>query len=82
MRHSTFASDMSRVLYEGRLDKLSVGYGAKSLIAKSELMEPLLAYLRGEDNGGILTTIRVEDANHSWGDELPVLAKLYLRALT
>jgi len=77
----TFESRLQEILNEGTVDKLIVGYGADSKITKPEHIEPALASvdgLYGDDN--LVTSIRVEGAKHTWGDQLTLLAKLYMRA--
>lgn len=78
----TFLDHMQEVLDDGTLDKVIVGYGGQSDIAKPTLIESHLAELHNGLTDNRLTSIRVEGKNHSWGDHLPLLAKLYLKALT
>ena len=86
--HDLFEENMQTVINEDRmlkrtLDKV-VGYGGTSAITKPELIEPSLARLRDRimDEDNRLISIRVDGKDHSWGDQLPLLAKLYLKALT
>lgn len=78
---NTFEGRVQAIMDEGRVDKLVVGYGSKSAIAKPEAIEPSLERLQVRDERSILSTVRVEGGKHSWGDQLPLLAQLYMRAL-
>jgi hypothetical protein len=78
---NSFEANMQEVLNEGRLDKIVIGYGELSDIAKPVALEPTLAQLHNQVADNRLISIRVENKNHSWGDQLPLLAKLYLKAL-
>ncbi len=82
MSSDTFEANVQELIDEGILDKIVVGYGSDSKITKPGFIEPALHRLSQRDTDEILTTIKVVGANHTWGDNLPVLAKLYLRALT
>jgi hypothetical protein len=80
--HDKFEEGMRDILNDGTVDKIVVGYGGNSLITKPSAIEPALQRLRSEAKPDQLTSIRVEDAGHTWGDQLTLLAKLYLRSLT
>jgi hypothetical protein len=77
----SFEGRVQELFDEGRVDKLVVGYGEKSTIAPPAAIEPSLQRLHERDVHEILTSIKVEDAQHTWGDQLTLLAKLYMRAL-
>jgi hypothetical protein len=67
-------------LDDGVVDKLVVGYGEESAIAKPGEIEPVLAGLHDRDTGTLIS-VKVGGANHTWGDQLPLLTKLYMRAV-
>lgn len=67
-------------LDDGMADKLVTGYGGESAIAKPGEIEPILAGLHDRDTGALIS-VKVDGANHTWGDQLPLLAKLYMRAV-
>lgn len=75
-----FTTRIQQILDEGRVDKLVVGYGGDSAISKPEKIEPALQTIAEEYGQDSVISIRVEDAKHTWGDELALLAKLYMRA--
>lgn len=77
---NSFEDQVSRLLDNNDISKLVVGYGGISDITKPEVIEPQLGRLQSK-SGDRLTSIRVESKNHSWGDQLPLLAKLYMKAL-
>jgi len=83
MGKNSFETHAQDLLRGGELDKLVVAYGSNSEIAKPKAIEPALHRLHSEfDAGNILTSIRVEGGDHTWGDQLTLLARLYMRALT
>jgi hypothetical protein len=64
-----------------REGKIVVGYGSNSAIARPEELETGLRMAeRTAGRNDILTTIRLNGANHTWGDQLTLLAALYMRA--
>lgn len=81
MGNDTFLREAQELLDQGEIEKMVVAYGGDSAIAKPESIEPALDQLHREDEEGVLTSIKVEEANHTWGDNLRLLAKLYMRAL-
>lgn len=81
MGKSSFETNMQAVLDNSGLDRVVVGYGGKSTISPPEYIEPTLARLRSRIEEGQLLTIKVKDASHAWGDDLTLLAKLYLKSL-
>lgn len=78
MTMNTFESHMSQLLREGIIDKIVAGYGSDSAIAKPEKIEPALKRLHDRDSSNKFISIRVNGANHTWGDRLTLLAKLYM----
>jgi len=82
MSRSSFEKQMQQVITDGWVDKAVVGYGTDSRIAKPAEIEPGLVRLHESDAGGILTSVKISGGNHTWGDQLTLLAKLYMRALT
>lgn len=82
MSHNTFEAQVQRaVLNGGAVDKFVVGYGEDSAIAKPDKIEPALAGLHERDDSSLLISVKVDGANHTWGDQLTLLAKLYMRAV-
>jgi hypothetical protein len=81
MSRSSFEKQMQQIIRERIVDKAIVGYGSGSRIAKPSEIEPSLKRLNSEDEEGILTSVKLIEGNHTWGDQLTLLAKLYLRAL-
>lgn len=73
---NTLGENLQTSINSGITPGLVVAYGGESAIAKPNKIEPILANLI--DPGEIVTTIKVDGMNHSWGDYLPLLAKLYL----
>jgi hypothetical protein len=59
---------------------LTVGYGGESTITRPADIEPAIASLYNHNGEDSFTSIRVEGVQHTWGDQLTLLAKLYLRA--
>lgn len=80
MTHNSFEAAIQQVLDEGRLDKVTVAYGSKSSLSTPDVIEPVLERLRGVDGKSIVTSVRVDGATHAWDNQLPLLAKLYMRA--
>lgn len=61
--------------------RLVIGYGADTSIAKPESIEPALQHiydLKGQDS---FISVKVDEGKHTWGDQLTLLAKLYMRAV-
>ena len=58
-----------------------VGYGGNSAISQPEKLEQILSNIQSLDKEDVITTIKVEGANHTWGDQLTLLTALYMRAL-
>lgn len=77
---------VKEILSQEKVDKLVIGYGGDSAIAKPENIEPTLAWLheidelRGDEQR--LFSVKVEDRNHAWGDQLDLLAKLYMQSVS
>ncbi|PJE65653.1 hypothetical protein COU91_00530 [Candidatus Saccharibacteria bacterium CG10_big_fil_rev_8_21_14_0_10_47_8] len=80
MTHESFESGMQQLLDEDRLDKITIAYGSKSSVSIPEAIEPILERLQQTDSKGIITSVRVDGATHAWDNQLPLLAKLYMRA--
>lgn len=81
MSHDSFETNMQTVLDEGKIDKIVVAYGDQSTITPIKSIEPSLAELHRKANNDQLLTIKVKGGTHAWGEDLTVLAKLYLKAL-
>jgi len=81
MRANTFEKEVQEILDRGLVERLVVGYGSESAIAKPQAIEPALNRLHQKYADERLFSIKVRDGNHAWGDQLPLLAKLYMRAL-
>jgi hypothetical protein len=81
MSHDYFQTNMQTILDEGKINKIVVAYGDQSTIASAESIEPALAELRRKVSSDQLLTIKVKGGTHAWGEDLTVLARLYLRAL-
>jgi len=81
MARSPFEKQMQEVLDSSLEGKAVVGYGADSKISRPEYIEPTLERLHDYDKAGLLSSIKVNGAGHGWGDQLTLLAKLYMRAL-
>lgn len=79
--HNLFERQLQEIFDNGTVDRTVVAYGSRSHIAKTSSIEPQLARLHSLVGDNRLTSIKVEGKDHSWGDQLPLLAKLYLRAL-
>lgn len=71
---------IQQLLDAGMADMLTIAYGGNSAIAKPEMIEPAIAYLYEHNGRDIFTSIKVASAKHAWGDQLTLLAKLYMRA--
>jgi hypothetical protein len=80
MAHGTFESTIQQLLNERRLDNITVAYGSKSSLSPPEIIEPQLNRLQDSDSRGVITSIRVTGATHAWDNQLPLLAKLFMRA--
>jgi len=78
---NTFEANMQAVIDRGDIDKIVVAYGSRSTISPPRAVEPALARLKGKVRDNRLTSIRVEGGTHAWGEDLTLLAKLYLKAL-
>ena len=82
LRKDTLESELQHAVISGSIEKCVVGYGGNSTIASPFTMEPILQRLQSQPNDNRLISIKVDGATHAWGDQLPLLAKLYLRAIT
>src|SRR3989344_2358589 len=80
LRKDTLQNELQHAVISGSIEKCVVGYGGNSTIATPHTMEPILEKIQKAGNEH-LVSIRVAGATHAWGDHLPLLAKLYLRAL-
>lgn len=78
---NSFESRMQEILDEGKVNNLVVGYGAESTISNPKDIEPAMARLYERNGEEAFTSIKVEGGTHAWGDQLTLLAKLYMRAL-
>lgn len=81
MGSGTFEANMQEILNGGKFDKVVVGYGENSTIAVPSVLEPSLARLHEKVRDDELISIKVSSGTHAWGEQLTVLAKLYLMAL-
>lgn len=79
--HNNFESQMQGLLRDEGLDKIVVGYGGESDVTKPSAIEPSLLSLHNQTTHKRLISVRIEGKNHPWGNQLPLLAKLYMRAL-
>lgn len=82
LSRDTLEANLQDVLDNGVVDKIVVGYGSDSHVSLPEVLEPTLARLHQNVGVNRLISVRVDGKDHSWGDQLPLLAKLYLEALT
>jgi hypothetical protein len=82
MAHSRFEAQMQEILAEGIMDRLVIGYGdEEDKITKPRAIEPAIENLYEVFGTDSFTSIKIAKGAHSWGDRLPVLAKLYIRSL-
>ncbi len=81
MSVDSFETNLQAVINEGRVGKKVIGYGGDSAITKPEWIEPAIAELYDKNSPESFISIKVTGANHTWGDNLEMLAKLYMRAL-
>ena len=81
MQPNTFEKEVQEIFDNGRLERLVVGYGSDSAITRPTAIEPSLERLHRIYGREKLLSIKVKGGNHAWGDQLPLLAKLYMRAL-
>ena len=81
MGKDTFEDSMQEILENDAVDKLVVGYGGESAIAKPEVIEPALQNLHIGHKQNDLISVKVHGADHTWGDQLTLLSKLYMRAV-
>ena len=79
---NTFETRVQQILDEGVIDKLVIGYGGDSAIAKPEAIEPALQHLYDVNGADSLISIKVAGGKHMWGDQLTLLSKLYMQAAT
>jgi hypothetical protein len=75
-----FEKRMQEILNEGIVDRIAIGYGAQSAIGRPEHLEPAIEDLYGQYGRDSFISVRVDDGNHAWGDQLTLLAKLFMRA--
>lgn len=80
MGKNTFESQVQSALENGTVDRIVAAYGENTAIAKPSEIEPALDRLHDIDDGRLIS-IKVNGANHTWGDQLTLLAKLYMRAV-
>ncbi len=80
--NNVFEQRVQEILDEGVVDKLVVGYGANSAIAKPENIEPAIERLYEQNGQDSFISVRVDEGKHTWGDQLTVLSKLYMRAVS
>jgi thioesterase domain-containing protein len=84
LSRNSFEKNMEEALENNEVKRFVVGYGEKSHIARQESIEPSLARLHdlvaSADNR--LISIRVDGKDHPWGDQLPLLARLCLEAVS
>lgn len=81
MSKSSFERQVEEAIDKKMVDKIAVGYGSDTRIAKPDEIEPSLEKLHASDEEGVLTSIKIMAGNHTWGDQLTLLTKLYMRAL-
>lgn len=74
-----FHETIGNVIASNNLDQIVVAWGGNSSITPAEVMRREFAKYENDSSGQNLTTIEVKGAQHGWGDNLPLLAKLYLK---
>jgi hypothetical protein len=74
-----FEQYTQQILNQDKIESLTVGYGGESTITRPTDIEPAIASLYNHNGEDSFTSIRVEGVQHTWGDQLTLLAKLYLR---
>jgi hypothetical protein len=82
MTHASFEAQMQSIIEGGELDRLVVGYGDRSTITPAQSIEPSIAKLHKSVHSDQLLSVEVKGGTHAWSEELTVLAKLYLKALS
>jgi pimeloyl-ACP methyl ester carboxylesterase len=75
-----FEQNMQQILAQDKIDNLVIGYGSESTITRPADIEPAIQALYDRYAADSFSSIRVEGVQHTWGDQLTLLAKLYLRA--
>ena len=78
--NNSFERHIQQILDEGKVRKLVIGYGNESAIAQPAKIEPIISSF-DTDQPISVTSIKGESARHTWGDNLALLAKLYMRAV-
>jgi hypothetical protein len=72
-----FGSLANQLLGSKEFEKLIVGYGEKSAIAQPSAIVPSLALLHEDYGHDRLVSIKIAEGQHTWGDQLRLLMKLY-----
>ena len=78
---NTFEAHVQEILDEGTVDRLVIGYGSNSAIAKPEAIEPAMQRLYDTNGDDSFISIKVAGGKHTWGDQLTLLSKLYMQAV-
>lgn len=78
--HDVFEQRVQEIIDEGLVERLVIGYGADSAISKPKKIEPALGRLYENYGRDAFISVRVDTGKHTWGDQLTLLAKLYIRA--
>lgn len=76
-----FATRIQEIMDGSAIDRFVVGYGSKSTITKPEKIEPILSSMHEQFGHDSFMSVRIDGGNHTWGDQVTLLAKLYMRAL-
>ncbi|MGH7195309.1 MAG: hypothetical protein ACREGA_00855 [Candidatus Saccharimonadales bacterium] len=79
MSKSSFESYAQKVLEATDISKFVIAYSSDSTITRTGAIESWLRRLR-QFSGDKLLPIKVDGANHSMGDQLTLLAQIYMRA--
>jgi hypothetical protein len=78
----SFEARMQEIITEGMIERLVVAYGGEQdAISPPKNIEPAMARLYERYGRSAFISIRAEGMRHNWGDMLPLLSKLYLRAM-
>lgn len=75
-----FAERVQEILDEGVVEKLVVAYGSETSIARPEKIEPAIRRLYEINGRASFMSVKVANGDHMWGNQLNLLAKLYMRA--
>jgi hypothetical protein len=76
---NSFEERIQTVLDQGEIDKIILGYGTNDAYSNTQIIESAIQGINDMRPESVVS-VRINNGDHAWGEQLTILSKLYLLA--